>query len=240
MNTKSSNPALTLGFKNVVEDNTTMSIKGTITKTFILLLILSSTFVYSWISLQNSTINYKSITIVAAIASVILGLATAFIPKIAQFTAVFYAACEGILLGGLSRIFENIYPGIVFPAIILTLVAVVITLLIYRSAPSIADKIRKTVIISMLTIGITYFIGIICGIFGVNLAIFGSGLIGIIFSILVVGIATLNLILDYDFILKATKLGAPKYMEWYSAFSLMVTLIWLYTEILKLLSKLRD
>lgn len=235
---RKSNPALSIGFDKVISDGSTMTIRGTVTKIFILLAILSATFAYSFIASANPSINFQAMMVVSGIGSLILGFATAFFPRIAQFTAVFYAAFEGMLLGSISVTFESIYPGIVLPAILLTLLSVLGTLIIYRRTPVIADKIRKGVFIAMFAIMGTFFIGFITSLFGYTLPIYGSGIIGIAFSLIVVCVAVLNLIIDYDFILKSTQMGAPKYMEWYGAFGLMVTLIWLYVEILNLLSKI--
>lgn len=231
-----SNPALTSGFEKAVPNNTSMTVGGTIIKTLILLAIVSVTFIYSWIMFQNPTINYNAIFKVSIFGGLILGLVTSFIPKIAQFTAIFYAAFEGVFLGAISRLFENMYPGIVFPAIMLTIAAAVMTLLVYRRSPNIADRIRKGVIIAMLAILAVLLISFILRFFGVMLPLYNKSIIGIGFNLFVVGVATLSLILDYDFILKSAQYGAPKYMEWYGAFGLMVTLIWLYTQILRLLA----
>lgn len=237
---KESNPALTLGFEKAVSDGTTMTVGGTIVKILIMTAILGVTFVYSWIAFQNPDINYRSALIVSSIGALILGFLTSFIPKVAQYTAVFYAAFEGVLLGSISRYFENVFPGIVFPAILLTIICLVATVLIYRRTPEIAGRIRKGVLIGVISIAAIYLVGMILSFFGIMLPIYGSGIIGIGFSLFVVVIATASLIMDYDFILKASQYGYPKYMEWYGAFGLMVTLIWLYTEILSLLAKIMD
>lgn len=237
---KESNPALTLGFEKAVSDGTTMTVRGTIVKILIMTAILGVAFVYSWIAFQNPDINYRSALIVSSIGALILGFLTSFIPKVAQYTAVFYAAFEGVLLGSISRYFENVFPGIVFPAILLTIICLVATVLIYRRTPEIAGRIRKGVLIGIISIAAIYLVGMILSFFGIMLPIYGSGIIGIGFSLFVVVIATASLIMDYDFILKASQYGYPKYMEWYGAFGLMVTLIWLYTEILSLLAKIMD
>lgn len=234
---RNSNPALAIGFEKATIDSTYMTVKGTVIKTLLLVAIVAGAFIYSWFALANPSLNYQAMMVVSSIGALILGLLTSFMPKIAQFTAVFYAAFEGMLLGSFSRYFETIYPGIVFPAIMLTLFAVVATLIIYKRTPTIAERMRKGVFIAMLALALTYLVTFVLGLFGISLPIFGAGPIGIVFSIVVVGIAVLNLIIDYDFILKSAQYGAPKYMEWYGAFGLMVTLIWLYMEILRLLAK---
>ncbi|MDZ5252110.1 Bax inhibitor-1/YccA family protein [Clostridium sp. LIBA-8841] len=237
---KETNPALAVGFEKAVSDGTTMTVRGTIVKILIMTAILGVAFVYSWIAFQNPDVNYRSALVVSMIGALILGLLTSFIPKIAQYTAVFYAAFEGVLLGSISRYFESMFPGIVFPAILLTIICLVATVLIYRRTPEVAGRIRKGVFIAIISIAAIYLLGMILSFFGIMLPIYGSGIIGIGFSLFVVVVATASLIMDYDFILKAEQYGYPKYMEWYGAFGLMVTLIWLYTEILSLLAKIMD
>lgn len=234
------NPALAAGFEKAVSNGTTMTVGGTIIKILIMTAILAATFIYSWIAFQNPDINYKSVMIVSAGGAMILGFLTSFIPKIAEYTAVFYAAFEGVLLGAISRFFENIYPGIVFPSILLTIICLVATVLIYRRTPQIAGRISKGVFIALISITGIYLVGFLLSLFGITLPIYGSGIIGIGFSVIVVAVATLSLIMDYDFILKGAEQGAPKYMEWYGAFGLLVTLIWLYVQIVQLLGKILD
>lgn len=228
------NPALEKGFKSAVSDGTTMTIGGTIVKILILLAIVAGAFLYSWFYIPYS----GGIMGAVAIGTLIVAIITSFSPKAAQFTAVIYAAFEGLLLGSISQLFNAMYPGIVLPAIMLTIVAVVVTVVIYGKRPSLAERTRKGVMIAMGTIIITSLIGIVLRWFGITLPIYSSGPIGIIFSLAVVIIATISLMQDYDFILRGAQYGAPKYMEWYGAFGLMVTLIWLYMEILQLLAKI--
>ena len=228
------NPALEKGFENIVSNNTTMSIGGTISKILILLAIVAASFVYSWFRIPYSA----GILTVVALLTFVCAMVTTFMPKIAQFSGVIYAAFEGLLLGSISKFFNNIYPGIVLPAIMLTIVAVLVTLVIYGKKPSLAERTRKGVMIAMGTIIITSLIGIVLSWFNIILPIYNNGPIGIIFSLAVVIIATISLMQDYDFILRGAQYGAPKYMEWYAAFGLMVTLIWLYMEILQLLVKI--
>ncbi|GAA0070089.1 Bax inhibitor-1/YccA family protein [Clostridium sardiniense] len=234
MNIGETNPALEKGFKSAVADGTTMTIGGTIVKILILLAIVAASFVYSWFYIPYSA----GIMGVVAIGTFIVAMITSFSPKASQFTAVIYAAFEGLLLGSISQLFNAMYPGIVLPAIMLTIVAVVVTVTIYGKRPSIAERTRKGVMIAIGTIIITSLIGIVLMWFGITLPIYSNGPIGIIFSLAVVIIATISLMQDYDFILRGVQYGAPKYMEWYGAFGLMVTLIWLYMEILQLLAKI--
>ena len=158
-----------------------------------------------------------------------------------MFTAPLYSILEGFFLGGISAIFENQYPGIVIQAVSLTLGTLFCLLLAYRSGLIKAtENFKLGVAAATGGIALIYLSTLVLGIFGVNMPfIHESGMIGIGFSLFVVTVAALNLVLDFDFIENGVAHGAPKYMEWYAAFGLMVTLIWLYIEILRLLMKLR-
>lgn len=229
------NPTIAKGFSEVVSDGTTMTVGGTITKTMIFLAVLAIGFVYSWFNIPYS----GGVMIAVSIATLVLALITTFNPRICQFTGIFYAGLEGLFLGSISQFFERaVGGGIVVPAILLTLVCVIVTLAIYGRNPSIADRTRKGVMIGLVTVLLTSLIGIVLSFFNIYLPIYSNGIIGIVFSLAVVLLATLSLMQDYDYILKASRMGAPKYMEWYGAFGLMVTLIWLYVEILRLLTKI--
>jgi uncharacterized YccA/Bax inhibitor family protein len=158
------------------------------------------------------------------------------------FTAPIYALLEGLFLGGISAIFEAQYPGIVIQAVSLTFGTLFCLLLAYRSGIiKVTENFKLGVAAATGGIALIYLATLVLGLFGVRMPfIHESGLIGIGFSLFVVVIAALNLVLDFDFIESGAKSGAPKYMEWYAAFGLMVTLIWLYIEILRLLAKLRS
>ena len=149
---------------------------------------------------------------------------------------------EGLALGGISFIFEQQYPGIVSQAIFLTFGTLGGLLLAYRSGVIRAtENFKLGVVAATGGIGLVYFLSFILGFFGINIPlIHSSGTFGILFSLFVVVIAALNLVLDFDFIEEGAERGAPQYMEWYGAFGLLVTLIWLYLEILRLLVKLRS
>ncbi|AIY84308.1 MAG: Bax inhibitor-1/YccA family protein [Clostridium baratii] len=234
MNIGKTNPALTSGFKKAMQDGTTMTITGTITKIVILLAVLSCGFIYSWLYIPYSS----GIMMGVSILTLIVALITTSVPKLAQYSSIIYAAFEGLFLGCISKLFNMMYPGIVLPAILLTIVCVFVTLIVFGRNPSIADRTRKGVMIALITILATSVIGIILSFFGIVLPIYSNGPIGIIFSLVVVVVATISLMQDYSFILRGTQFGEPKYMEWYAAFGLMVTLVWLYMEILQLIAKI--
>jgi uncharacterized YccA/Bax inhibitor family protein len=178
----------------------------------------------------------------SGIAGFVVALITVFKKTAAPITAPIYAAIEGILLGILSAFYEMQFPGLVFQAILLTFGTLFALLMAYRSGVIKAtENFKLGVFAATGGIALIYLTTFILSFFGVSIPyIHGSGTIGILFSLFVVVIAALNLVLDFDFIERGAERGAPKYMEWYAAFGLLVTLIWLYIEMLRLLSKLRS
>ena len=178
-----------------------------------------------------------------AIGGLILALVTIFKKTWSPITAPIYAALEGLFLGGISAIFEYQYPGIVIQATGLTLGTLASLLILYKLGiiqPT--ENFRLMIVSATMGIAVLYFISMIMNMFGSTGIgfIHSNGLFGIGFSLFVVAIAALNLVLDFDFIEQGAEMGAPKYMEWFGAFTLMVTLIWLYLEMLRLLAKLRS
>jgi uncharacterized YccA/Bax inhibitor family protein len=171
----------------------------------------------------------------------VVALVTIFKKSWAGVTGPIYALLEGLFLGGISAIFEARYPGIVIQAVSLTFGTLLVLLVAYTSRvirPS--ENFKLGIVAATGGIALIYMASFVLGLFGVSMPyIHDNGLIGIGFSLFVVVIAALNLVLDFDFIENGASQGAPKYMEWYGAFGLMVTLIWLYIEILRLLAKLR-
>jgi len=168
---------------------------------------------------------------------------TIFKKEWAGITAPLYALLEGLVLGGVSALLEFRFKGIAIQAVGLTLGVLIVMLLAYRSGLiKVTDKLRLGIVAATGGIAIFYFLQFILGLFHVPFltAVNNATPIGIGFSLLVVGIAALNLVLDFDLIENGARMGAPKYMEWYSAFALMITLVWLYFEILRLLSKFRS
>ncbi len=243
---RTSNPALNeqvfRGEHAVLGD--AMTVQGTVNKTGILLLCAVATAAWTW----NIFLHSRSpqavapMALVGVIGGLIFAFATIFKKTWAPVTAPIYALLEGLVLGSISAILEVRFPGIAIQAVSLTFGTMVALLLAYRSGMiRVTDKFRLGIVAATGGIAVFYVIEIILGFFGVHFtAVNGSGAIGIGFSIFVVIIAALNLVLDFDFIESGARAGAPKYMEWYGAFGLMVTLIWLYFEILRLLSKLRS
>lgn len=227
-----------------VESNATMTLDGTINKSFLLLFLMlgAGGFVWNKYFANPASANVLPYILVGGIGGLITALVTIFKQNLSKYTAPLYAILEGLFLGGISAIFESSYHGIVIQAILLTIGIFLGMLLLYKSEIiKVTKKFKIGVVAATGGVAFFYFLSFILGFFGIQMPlIHGSGLMGIGFSLVVVVIAALNLILDFDFISKATRARAPKYMEWYSSFSLMVTLVWLYLEILRLLSKLRE
>jgi uncharacterized YccA/Bax inhibitor family protein len=221
-----------------------MTINGTVNKTALLLILLVVPAIVSWekaFAAADPSALYPWM-IGSAILGLVIAMVTIFKKTAAPITAPLYAVVEGVFLGILSAIFEMQYPGIVFQAILLTFGILFALLLAYRTGLIKAtENFKLGVAAATGGIFLVYLATIVLGFFGVSIPlIHESGWVGIGFSLFVVVIASLNLVLDFDFIESGAERGAPKYLEWYAAFGLMVTLIWLYIELLRLLSKLRS
>lgn len=219
-----------------------MTLQGTVNKTALLLFILFVPAVYTW---KQTLENPASSTMwigVGAIAGLILCLVTCFKKEWSPVTAPLYAAAEGLFLGALSARFNMLYDGIVLQAVMLTGGTLFALLAAYSMRLIKATENFKLGIFAATGgIALVYLATIVLGFFNIQIPyIHGSGWIGIGFSAVVVVIAALNLVMDFDFIENGCTNGAPKYMEWYAGFGLLVTLVWLYVEILRLLSKLAD
>ena len=213
-----------------------MTLEGAVNKTAIGLFLIMTAAYFTW---TNPSL---PIMIGGAIGGFVMALVTIFKKTWAPFTVPIYAILEGLFLGGISRFFEDRFPGIASQAIILTLGILGALLLAYKSKlikPT--ENFKLGIAAATGGIFLIYMVNIIMGFFGSGIPmIHESGMIGIGFSVFVVIIASLNLVLDFDFIEQGVEQGAPKYMEWYGAFGLLVTLIWLYLEILRLLAKLKS
>ena len=220
-----------------------MTVQGTVNKTFILLAILVLAAMWTWSKTSDpNSVGFLGITFMASmIGGLILAIATSFKPKWSPVTSPLYAACEGLLLGILSAYFEKSYPGIVVQAVGLTFAVTFAMLMGYKAGWLQATPgLRKGLMIAMGGLMLFYVVVWIASMFGIHPPGFinGGGPLGIAFSLFVVGIASMSLVLDFDFIESASREGLERYMEWYGAFALMVTLVWLYMEILRLLSKI--
>ncbi len=220
-----------------------MTINGSISKSFILFGVLVAAAAYTWFLMASGYTDMASmLAIGGAIVGFILAMVIIFTRKAMAVLTPLYAICEGFFVGGISAMFEASYTGIVFQAVTATFAAVFSMLALYRTGLIKAtEKFRSVILISTLSIAVIYLIQIIASFFGRGIPqIFTSSNLGIVFSLFVVAIAALNLILDFDFIERGAEAMLEKQYEWYGAFGLMVTVVWLYIELLKLLAKLND
>jgi uncharacterized YccA/Bax inhibitor family protein len=244
---RTGNPALSdntfTAVGRVARAEEAMTIQGTANKAMLLLLCVLVTASWTW-SLYYRSMNPQVVTpwvLVGAIAGLIVALVTVFKQTWAPITAPLYALLEGLVIGGVSALFEAQFPGIVIQAVGLTFGTCLALLLAYKSRMIRAtENFKMGVVAATGGILLFYLLTMILGFFGIRMPLmYGNSWASIGFSLFVVIIAALNLVLDFDFIEQGAAGGAPKYMEWYGAFGLMVTLIWLYIEILNLLMKLR-
>ncbi len=219
-----------------------MTVQGTMTRTLVLLLLAVVGAAWSWRVGAARPETVMGWIWGGLIGGVVFALATVFKKTWAPVTAPLYALAEGLCLGALSMLFDRMYPGIVPQAVGLTFGVMLTMLLAYKARLIRAtEKFRTGVMAATGGICLVYLVSIVLNLFGTGVPyIHGAGMIGIGFSIFVVAIAALNLVLDFDLIERGAATGAPKYMEWYGAFALMVTLVWLYLEILRLLAKLNS
>ena len=243
---RTSNPALNQKIfqgEHVAFDEA-MTLNGTINKTGILLLCTVSTAAWAWHGFMqtHSATSVLPLLWTGLIGGMIFAFITIFKKTWAPVTAPIYALLEGLVLGSISAVFELRFPGIAMQSVALTFGTMFVLLFAYRSGLiPVTQKFRLGVVAATGAIMLFYVAQMLLGFFGVRFSsINGSGMVGIAFSVAVVIVAALNLVLDFDFIESGVRARAPKYMEWYSAFGLMVTLIWLYLEILRLLSKTRS
>jgi uncharacterized YccA/Bax inhibitor family protein len=239
---RTANPALNANtFSGIGSSGASMTLQGTVQKAGLLLLFIVLSAGYTW-NLQRTGGNAMPWAMAGALGGFVVAMVTCFKREWAPVSAPIYAVLEGLFLGAISAILEAKFKGIVFSAIGLTIGTLLALLMAYQTGlirPS--ENFKLGIVAATGGIFFIYLTGMILGFFGVRIPyIHESGLIGIGFSVFVVIIAALNLVLDFDFIEQGAEQGAPKYMEWYAAFGLMVTLVWLYIEILRLLSKLNS
>ena len=254
---RSGNPALKestfldLGTGAVVtRDGGAMTLNGTVNKTGFLLLLSLLTAAFAWnqstITLPNGEMAAAAgaavYVIGGAIGGFVLALVTVFKKEWSPVTAPLYALVEGFFLGSVSALYEMRFHGVVFQAVLLTFGTLFALLMAYRSGLIKAtENFKLGVVAATGGIMVMYLVSMVMQLFGMNVSyLHGSGLVSIGISLVVVVVAALNLVLDFDFIESGVEAGAPKYMEWYGAFGLMVTLVWLYVEFLRLLSKLQS
>jgi uncharacterized YccA/Bax inhibitor family protein len=246
----SSNPAMKESIFEkaafVSSSSGTMTVRGSVIKTFLLIAMTIFAGAYTWHSVFYAN-NPSAVTPWlwgGLISGFVLALIICFAPKTSPYLAPLYAAAEGFALGAISAFFEAAFaekfPGIVLTAVSITLLTALVMLFCYQTRIiKVTNKLRSVIVIATISIGVFYFVVIILNLFKVATPFYHeASLLSIGISAVIVVVAALNLLLDFDFIEKGSEMGAPKYMEWYGAFGLLVTLVWLYLEILRLLAKI--
>jgi uncharacterized YccA/Bax inhibitor family protein len=224
-----------------------MTIKGTMNRFGILFLLMLGSTLFAWTQFYKGS-NPMPLMLVGVFGGLVLALVMGFKKQWSPYLAPAFAIVEGLFVGSVSAYydyaFKSSYPGLVMQAVGLTLVVtMVMYILYYTRVIKVTNKFRSVIMIATASIMIFYLIQWIASLaFGASIGAFtnASTPLGIGFSVVVVCLAALNLLLDFDMIEKGAEMKAPKYMEWYSAFGLLFTLVWLYLEILRLLSKLKD
>lgn len=247
---RSSNPVLSKTAFNpqTYTDSYTevMTLNGTINKSIAMLMLVVVGAMYTWkmvfgaVSIEAGSALVMRWMFIGGIGGFVFSLITIFKRDWAFVTAPIYAILEGLFLGAISAFFEASYPGLVLQAVALTFGTLFVMLVGYRTGLiKVTQKLRSGIIAATGAVALVYFISIIFSLFGAsNLIIHSNGILGIGISLVIVVIAAMNLVLDFDFIAKGPQAGLPKFMEWYAAFGLILTLVWLYIEMLRLLSKL--
>ncbi len=240
---RSSNPVMTgriFEKAGIANDGGVMTINGTLNKIGLMLLLLIVSASYTWkLVLGDDPGRVGTMAIFGGIGGFIVAMVTVFRPKSSPYTAPVYAILEGMFLGAISAVINAKYPGVAFQAVLLTIGTLFTMLFLFRSGRIRATpKFRKGVMMATGAVFFAYLFSWILSMFGMPMGFMhSSGPLGILISLVIIVIAALNLIMDFDFIEKGSQMGAPKYMEWFGAFGLMVTLIWLYIEFLRLLSR---
>ncbi len=230
-------------YRGPVVGEDTMTLNGVAWASGALLVLLVAAGVFGWNSVDHTA---DTATIPAWLPLVLFGglgvaVLTMFKPKLARFTSPVYALLEGALLGAISALYNTAYDGIVVQAVALTIGVFAVMLFLFATRIiRVTDKLRMGIVAATGAIMLVYVLNLVLSLFGGNLAFLqSSSAMGIGISLLIVGVAAFNLLLDFDFVERGVEAGAPRYMEWYAAFGLLVTLIWLYLELLRLLAKLQ-
>jgi uncharacterized YccA/Bax inhibitor family protein len=220
-----------------------MTLQGTINKSFLLLVVLLATALWPWSQYMatGDAASVSSSIMIGAIGGLVLGLIISFKATTAPYLALPYAALEGLAVGGLSALLERRFPGIAIQAVALTFGVLLVLLVAYSMRLiRVTARMRSVIIGATGAIALFYLVTMVLSLFHVNMPFLNdSSPLGIVISLVICGVAAFNLVLDFDLIESGVAQGAPRYMEWYSGFGLLVTLVWLYMEILRLLSKAR-
>lgn len=230
-------------YRGPVVGDDTMTLNGVAWASGALLTLVVAAGVFGWNSVDrtNDVVAMPGWLFLVLFGGLGVAMLTIFKPKLARFTAPIYALLEGALLGAISALYNATYDGIVVQAVAMTIGVFAVMLFLFATRIiKVTDKLRMGIVAATGGIMLVYVVNLILGLFGGNLAFLEStSAMGIGISVLIVGVAAFNLLLDFDFVERGVEAGAPRYMEWYAAFGLLVTLIWLYLELLRLLAKLQ-
>jgi uncharacterized YccA/Bax inhibitor family protein len=231
-------------YRGPIERTDVMTVNGTVWATAALLVLVVAAGVVGWNSVDSTA---DTVSLPGWLMPVLLGglgvaILTIFKPTWARFTSPVYALLEGAFLGAISAAYNSAYDGIVIQAVGLTVGVFAVMLFLFATRViKVTDKLRMGIVAATGGILLVYVANMVLGIFGASVPfLHDTGPMGIGISLLIVGVAAFNLLLDFDLIEKGSQIGAPKHMEWYAAFGLLVTIIWLYLELLRLLAKLQS
>ena len=239
---RSSNPALSTSRFEHVAGEGVMTVTGTAWRAFVLLLLVIGSAGYTWSQLAAEPHRAPTYMWGGFIGGLVLALVTIFKPRLAPWTSPIYAVVEGMALGAISMLYNAAYAGLPVQAVALTFGVFAVMLVLYATRiVKVTERFRSIMVAAVLGIMAFYLLSMVLGLFGVQIPlVHEGGPVGIAVSVVTTGVAALVLLLDFDRIEHGVRAGAPKFMEWYGAFGLLMTLVWLYLEILRLLSKLRD
>ncbi len=230
-------------YRGPVAGEDTMTLNGVAWASGALLVLVVAAGVFGWNSVDQApgAVAMPGWLFLVLFGGLGVALVTIFKPKLARFTAPIYALLQGALLGSISALYNSAYDGIVVQAVGLTIGVFAVMLFLFATRIiKVTDKLRAGIVAATGAILLVYVVNLVLSIFGANLPFLHSaGPMGIGISLLIVGVAAFNLLLDFDFVERGIEAGAPRYMEWYAAFGLLVTLVWLYLELLRLLAKLQ-
>lgn len=221
-----------------------MTIGGVVEKSAFLLLLLVASAAFGWSQVDRAGLatSVPGWLLLAVLGGLGIAVLTIFKPKLSPYTAPAYAVVQGLVVGAISALYAEQYDGIVLQAVGLTIGVFAVMLGLYAlRIIKVTDKLRSGIMVATGAVLLVYVASFVLRLFGADVPfIHESGALGILFSLVVVGIAAANLLLDFDMVERGAAGGAPKHLEWYGAFGLIVTLVWLYLELLRLLAKLRD
>ena len=245
MEIRSSNPAFRNGVLSragTATDEGVMSLGGTIGKTFVLVALTIASALYTWSQVAARPSEVGFLMMIGLIGGLIVAMVTIFMPRMAPITSPIYAVLEGMALGGISMLYNTQYKGLPVQAVMLTFTVFLVMLTLYRFRVIRAtERFRSVVLAAGMGLLLFYVVNLVMSFFGTGLPLINSASpMGIGFSALACTIAAFFLILDFDLVEEGIAKGAPKHMEWYAGFSLLLTLVWLYLEMLRLLGKLRE